>query len=376
MKTKKWLGILLLGAVTLGGCNGQTAQGDVIIELKESALNAPQRVEVTRGDIQVVTYYDAQVGPKVEQLSFAEADSFGEFLVELGDTVKEGQILATPALENLEEQIENKEEEIANYKVNYNYNKTNLELELEIAKLNLEKTLKALESIELYTPLYTQTCVTAGNYDEQRMRVELQLKQLKETYDLELPYMQNKLKELKNEYEGNLIKAPFDGTVIALAEAEYGQYINPKNYYVAVADNSLEYARCLNVSITILNNLEKITFWKNGVEYDATSIPMAHDYYMATKNNGEDAYSEFEIHDPNDEVSIGDYGKLKLVMKEKKDVLLLPEAALSSSGGNYFVYKDVDGKHEKVAVKVGYKDGLKAEIEEGLEEGDVVYVQE
>lgn len=376
MKTKKWFGILLLGVVTLGGCASQSAQKDVIIELQESALNAPQTTVVTRGDIQVVTYYDAQVGPKVEQLSFAEADSFGEFLVELGDTVQEGDILATPALENLEEQIENKEQEIEAYIVNYNYNKTSLENSLEIAKLNLEKNLKALESIELYSAEYTATCVAAGNYDEQRQKLELQLKQLKETYDMELPYLKKQLAKLKKEYEGNLIKAPFDGTIIALAEAEYGQYIDPKAYYVAVADNSLEYARCLNVSITVLKNLEKITFWKDGKEYEATNIPMTHAYYMATQNNGENAYSEFEINDPNGEVSIGDYGKVKLVLEEKEDVLLLPEAALILSGGNYYVYKDVEGKHEKVPVKVGYKDGLKAEIEEGLEEGDVVYVQE
>lgn len=376
MKTGKRLGILLLSTVMLSGCAGDSAKGDRIIELQESALNAPQKTVVTRGDIQVVTYYDAQVGPKVEQLSFAEAGSFGEFRVQLGDTVQEGEILATPALENLEEQIENKEEEIEAYKVNYNFQKTNKEKSLEIAKLNLEKTLKALESIELYTPLYTATCVDAGNYDEDRLRLELELKQLKETYEMELPYLQKQLAKLKDEYEGNLLKAPFDGTIIALAEAEYGNYINPKSYYVAVADNSLEYARCENVSITVLNNLESISFWKDGKEYEATNIPMTHAYYMATMNNGEDAYSEFHISDPNDEVSIGNYGKIKLVTKEKKDVLLLPETALTLSGGKYYVYKDVDGKHERVAVKVGYKDGLKAEIEEGLEEGDVVYVQE
>lgn len=376
MKAKRLLGILLLSAVALGGCAGKSTQGDEIIELKESALNAPQSTKVEKGDIQVVTYYDAQVGPRVKQLTFAKEDSFGEFFVELGDTVREGDVLATPALENLEEQIENAEEALESLTVNYNYRKTSLENSLNIANLGLEKALEHLETVELYTPEYTATCVQAGNYDEQRQKLELQLKQLKETYDLELPYHQKKLQKLKDEYSGNLIIAPFDGTIIALAEAEYGNYINPKQYYVAIADTSVKYARCQNVSITVLNNLEGIVFWKDGKEYEAISIPMEHDYYMATINNGEDAYSEFEIVDPSGEIEDGDYGKIKLITKEKKDVLLVPETALQLSGGKYYVYKDVDGKHERVAVEVGYKDGLKAEITEGLEEGDVVYVQD
>ena len=376
MKTKNVLGILLLCTVVLGGCAEATVQKDSVIELKESALDAAQSAKVEKGDIQLVTYYDAQVGPRVEQLTFTKEDTFGEFFVQLGDTVREGEVLATPALENLESRIEAAEDALERLNVNYNYEKTTLENELTKAQLGLEKTLKHLETVELYTPEYTATCVEAGLFDEQRLKVELQLKQLKETYDLDLPYQREQLKKLKDEYEGNLIKAPFDGTVIGLAEVEYGTPVNTKNYYVAVADTGVKYARCLCVSSTILKSLEQIFFWKDGKEYEVVSIPMKYDYYVATLNHGEDAYSEFEIVDPNGELADGDYGQIKLVHKEKKDVLLIPEMALQLSGDKYYVYKDVDGKHERVAVEVGYKNGLKAEITAGLEEGDVVYVQE
>lgn len=376
MKTKNVLGMLLLCAVVLSGCAEAAVQKGSVIELQESALDAAQSAKVEKGDIQLITYYDAQVGPKVEQLTFAREDYFGEFMVQLGDTVREGDVLATPAREHLESEIEAAEEALEQLKVNYNYNKTSLENSLKIAELNLEKNLKHLETVELYTQEYTDTCVDAGRYDEQRLKLELQLKQLKETYDLELPYRQKQLKELKDEYEGNLIVAPFDGTIIGLAEIEYGSPVSTKKYYVAVADSSVTYARCLNVGSTVLKNLEAIAFWKDGKEYEAVSVPMQYDYYVATLNNGEDAYSEFEIADVNGELADGDYGKIKLVHKEKKDVLLIPELALQLSGDKYYVYKDVDGKHERVAVEVGYKNGLKAEITAGLEEGDVVYVQE
>lgn len=376
MKRVKWIGILLVSAIALGGCGETTAQGDVIVELKESALNAPQTTEVLRGDMQISTYYDAQVGPRVKQLTFAENAVFGKFLVELGDTVKEGDILAVPATENLEKEIENKEKELENIDKTYEYRKASLENEIAIAKKELENVYSILDTLKYDAPEYTETCKMAGNYDEQRQRLELQLKQLAETYDLERPHCAGELQKLRGEIEGNLIKAPFDGTIIALASAEYGAAIDKNLFYVAVADTSTIYARCLNVSIAVLNQMEKAVFWKDGKEYEAVSIPMDHDYYMTTKNNGEDAYSEFLISDPDGEISQGDYGKIKLVMNEKKDVLLLPETAVQATGGNYYVYKDVNGKHERVTIKVGSKDGINVEILEGLEEGDVVYVQE
>jgi multidrug efflux pump subunit AcrA (membrane-fusion protein) len=170
--------------------------------------------------------------------------------------------------------------------------------------------------------------------------------------------------------------APFDGTVVALADAEYGDYISTGQYYVAVSDSSTLYARCENISTTVLEHLEKIIFWNDGKEYDAVSIPMSQAYHMVTKNNKEDAYSEFSVSDPDGEISYGDYGKIKLVIETKTDVLMVPQTTVRMSGGVYYVYKDVDGKQERVDVTVGDKNDLCVEILEGLEEGDVVYVQE
>lgn len=375
MKTGKWLGILLISALMLGGC----AEADVeetIVELKDSALTAPQKTEVVRGDIEVVTYYDAQVGPKVEQLKFAEEGTFGEFFVQLGDTVEEGDILASPALDGVDKAIENKQEEIDNLTRQYNYEAASLEADVAVVLKQMESINSVLAELEEDSPEYKQVRQQLGNYDEQRQRLELQLKQLRDTYAFELPYYQEQLAELQQGRDGNHIVAPFDGIIVALEEVQYGNNIDTNQYYVAVADTSKIYARCPMVSITVLNYLEKIEFWMDGKVYEAASVPMAHDYYMATQNSGESAYSEFEISAPEGEVSHGDYGKIKLISESRKDVLLVPETVLQLSGGQYYVYRDADGKHELVNVTVGISDGINVEIVEGLEEGDVVYVQE
>lgn len=375
MRVKRLLGIFLLAAMTLGGCGEKPAEGNVV-ELQESALTAPQKTEVVRGDMEVVMYYDAQVGPKVEQLTFAEPGSFGEFHVQLGDTVKKGQLLASPVLEQVEAAIEASEEQLEMLDTNYNYQKVSMENSIAIIDRQMEELYEKLDNLTYPSPEYTNTCFQLGSYDEQRKRTELQMKHRKEVYDLERPRCVKQLNELKAERDGNLIVAPFDGTVVALADVEYGSYLNTNTYYVAVADSSTLYARCPNISITILNKLEKITFWKDAKEYDAVAIPMDHAYYMATKNNGEDAYSEFEIIAPDGDVAYGDYGKLKFIAKTKKDVLMIPETTVRLSGGVYYAYKDVDGKQERVELTIGDKNDLYVEVLEGLEEGDVVYVQD
>lgn len=375
MRIRRVFGIILLSLAVLSGC-GQEAGEAAIIELQESALNRPQKVTVVRGDMCVATYEDAYVGPGVEQLSFKDDGVFGEYHVRLGDVVKKGDILATPARESLEKSIESMEKEIEGIIRDYDYRKATLENSIAIVQTRLDRTYEEIDEQEYLSPEFTAACGRAGEYDEQRKKLELELKQLTETYHLELPHKQEQLNKLRRECDENNIIAPFDGTVIALAETEYGSGINKDLYYVALADTSVSYVRCKSVSNITLSRLEEVLFWKDQKEYEVEPIPMDYDYYLETRNNNEEAYSEFKILSPDDNISMGDYGKLKLVTEYRKDVLMLPETALKQSGGKYYVYKDTDGQYLQVAVKIGAKDGIHVEILEGLAEGDVVYVQE
>ena len=56
--------------------------------------------------------------------------------------------------------------------------------------------------------------------------------------------------------------------------------------------------------------------------------------------------------------------------------MYLPDVAVLTDAGGSYVYREQDGNRERVSVEVGSKDGLHVEIVSGLEEGDVVYVQE
>lgn len=380
MRTVKRIGIFLICAMMLSGCANQTmgenAGRTTVVELQESTLDAPQKTEVVRGNIQVGTYYDAQIGPKVEQLKFPKAGIFGEYYVNVGDAVKAGDLLAVSESEEYKEAIEQQQKEVEKLTATYDYQRVSKENEIAIKEQELKDVYNRMKVLEYGTPEYTLACQEAGEYDLALKTLKLELEHLKETYELELPYYQTKLDELRQESVGNEIKAPYDGVIVALQEVNNGDAIGTGLYYVAVADTSVAYARVEYVSDSTLNQVVKTVLLKDGAEYETVPVPMKYSHYVELKNSGETMYSEFEIVNADSRIKHGDYGKLKLITEEKQNVLLLPETALQYSGGNYYAYKDVDGEQVRTMVKVGSKDGIRVEIIEGLEEGDLVYVQD
>ena len=368
--------VLLMSTALLAACAEPVGEHATIIELQESAMEAEALVEVVRGDIALVTDLEAWVGPKMEQLTFGETGFFGEYKVQLGDQVKKGDVLAAPAVKNLQDEIAAKQKELESLTVDYEYQKATLENQKAIAQLGLDRVYEQLESTEYGTPEYTALCVQAGEADEQKKRLELQLEQLQETYELELPHCRRQLSSLKQQSSGNRIVAPFDGTVVATAQVQYGERIDTNLYYVAVADESVTYARCEAVSMNAVQGMERIVFWKDGHDYEVNFVQRDSKFYLEMRGRANDNFTEFQIVDPDGELAFGDYGLIRMTSKHKEDVLLLPETAVGSMNGTPYVYRDVDGKKQQVLVETGMRDGLMVEILSGLEEGDAVYVQD
>lgn len=367
---------LLAALVLLAGCGAKNTEVETIIELTASALEKPQTVTVERGDMEMAVALDAYVGPKVVQLSFKEEGTFGEFSVGIGETVEKGDVLATPYTKELDEQVEAKQKELDELIAEYDYQKATMENNINIINRRMDKVNDQISWTSEGSPRIDQLEAQLRQYDEQKRRAELQLEHLTETYDLQRSRCEEQLNELKEKSSGNVITAPFDGVVVALADAEYGDAINSDYYYVAVADQSVLHARCAYVGQGTINVVSDVVFWKDGVEYPVSYVPMEEETYREMNNNQEDIYSEFVIEDATGAVITGDYGKIRLVVVQAEDVLMVPETVILTDAGNTYVYKDAEGKREKVDVEIGSKDGIYVEILEGLQEGDVVYVQE
>src|SRR3989442_459143 len=82
--------------------------------------------------------------------------------------------------------------------------------------------------------------------------------------------------------------------------------------------------------------------------------------------------TEIELANPKGELRPGMFATVKLVVERKSDALLVPLDALVVEKTKNSVFTVGDGKAKKVSVKVGFNDGVSAEIVEGINPGEPV----
>jgi len=70
----------------------------------------------------------------------------------------------------------------------------------------------------------------------------------------------------------------------------------------------------------------------------------------------------------------GMYASVKIAVEKHSAVLVVPVEALAMEKTNAFVFKNAGGKAKKTAVKLGFNDGVNAEVLEGVAEGEPVIV--
>ena len=82
----------------------------------------------------------------------------------------------------------------------------------------------------------------------------------------------------------------------------------------------------------------------------------------------------FDFVDENLKLPIGSYALIQLNNNLVQDSLVVPANAVSKDDNGRYVYKQVDGRKERVNITVGTSTDAFIQVLTGLEEGDVVYV--
>ena len=334
MSLKHLVAAVLACTLLLGACaQEQAPEGEATEteEQEEEVVAVPVEVGVpVRGDVFAVYSGTAPVE------AFAEADVIAkvagevrEILVEEGDDVAKGQVLAR-------------------------LDGDRLRLELNQSAANLQKLKR---DYERNVDLKEKGLISTGDFDKIRYEMEA----LEASYNL-----------AKLELDYTQIRAPIDG-VVSNRYVRIGNTVavNDPVFEVTSLDPLVAY---LHVPEREYRNIRKGQ--AVGIDIDALAGQRIVAEVTRVSPVVDPATGTFkitiEISDPQRRIKPGMFGRINIVYDQRYNVLQVPRSAILEESGDTSVFVVEDDKAMRREVVTGYSNAGMIEVVEGLEDGDRV----
>jgi RND family efflux transporter MFP subunit len=362
MKAKLFLltGVsLLLFALT--GCVQDTAMAPApaLITPPLMAFNTTtvQRGDLVEGVVRTgITRYVSQ------PLSFDRpVAGFGQFLVEPGEFVTEGQLLLTLDTTHLDAQIEAQVARIADMQRDHRLATDMRQLDIDIMRLEGASS----ASIE---------------------RAQMELRQQRARKALQLNHAEIRLEDLHTRRQAAELHAPFDGRITNMININLGNYVAVGRPLIFITDGSEVIIDAIDKPFMDNwgnpppgelppdpwrpNTVRQAVLMQahlNGQVYDIQYIPVAFEERDARP-------VRFTVL-TDTPLPAGEYVEIYFYRRFMEDVLLLPDNALFSPANQPYVYRVIDGELVFTEVRLAGRTNLMAAVAEGLEAGDVVFVR-
>ncbi|MCU0976445.1 MAG: efflux RND transporter periplasmic adaptor subunit [Steroidobacteraceae bacterium] len=336
------LAILAAGLLVLAGC-GQANGKPKAAAAEDSAPSIPVEVsQPRRGEMAAV--YTGTAPLEAERKAFINPKVRGEIravLVEEGDRVREGQVLARLDGDQLRLELAQAEAQMHRLERDYARN-------LELQKKGLVST-TAFENLK---------------YDLDAARATWELAKLQLSY--------------------TEIRAPISGTVTQKTDiVKVGNTVVPSGGVIQNADSALfaiEDLDTLHVRISVPEReLRRLSAGQAAeLAFDAvpgqrfagevTLIRPAVDAATATFQ------ARVRVQDPQGLLKPGMFGRVAIVYERKADALQIPRAALLDGDGPPRVFVVSDGKAVEREVRLGLGNGAWVEVISGIADDDEVVV--
>jgi len=328
---KKWILWIIIGAVVAVGAVGLTTR--FFFSKKEEPQQQGSLVTVQRGNITRIVSVTGSLSCQASQeVKFSKAGRIKEIVVEEGDYVKEGEILAT---------LEDEEERLS----------------LVQAENALKEAESELESARLSSP---KNVIEKKERQLKERKLELQLK--------------------RKDLEDTVLKAPFSGmvskTYVEKGEIVAGEAVSGSKAILRLIDTSRLFAEVAADEVDIaqlrLGQRAQVTIdaypdeiFPGKVVYVAPETTTAQGLVVV------EVKIELEKADPR--LKPGFTASADIITDEAKNVLLLPVEAVSETERGNFVMVSEDHNPTQRKVTLGISDGTNVEIKRGLEEGETVF---
>jgi membrane fusion protein (multidrug efflux system) len=301
----------------------------------EKAAATPLPVEVSApltGDIFATYLSTANIRSESEAPVLARvAGQVVEILVEEGDTVEAGQVLARLDGERLR-------------------------LQMLEARANLEKTKK---SYERYVLLHERGLVSASTFEGLRFDLDA----LTATYEL-----------ARLNYNYTKIRATISG-VVSSRDIKLGQHVmagaatfkitdtTQLVAYLSIPQNELSKISAGDLARVRVDAVPDLDFAATIIRISPTIDPR-NGTFRAT------AY----IDDERSELAPGMFGRFEIDYEKHADALLIPAAALVEEDNETIVYVVYDGSATRRSVEIGIRSNGLVEILDGLEPDETIVV--
>ncbi len=317
-------------------------------------------VPVERSDLTEYAKISCNYVPvQTATLSFQMDDEFiDRYLVQAGDAVTEGQLLAQLQLGDLEERIAAMENEMAVYQVQLDY--AHRYYELEQKKLSI--TAAGLSAEE--------------RREAQEAAREDYLSQV-ESLEGQLTYRRLTLDALNRDLAKRQIRAPFSGTLTRVADYEDGDKSEFGIGVITLVDATRSIFRASTDHWDRFAPGERHTITVRKVEYEAVVMSATElGLQEPVREEGKRSYVYFALTEPAFELEDGDTGTVEIVLNALKDVLHVPAKAVAEADGRPIVYYlREDGMKAYKYVETGLTISARTEILSGLEEGESVVIK-
>lgn len=383
--------ICVLLSLSLGACGQEIIQdAPEAVELLDPAGVPLNYEEAAYRNLYNAKTYSAVVCPYAEEYSVDVWGNFAGYAALPGDIVKKNDTILRTNTESIEEQIKNKKESIEKMQSDHLEKINDLNEQLVDPKGTMEyyqeilaewQKKKPAERLQDNTvnPEYTRW-ETENNRCEaiyrsalvKVQRLETQIEQATANYELDLKYQNLLLSRLHEDRNEKSLLSGMNGVVANVSIMNIGDGINSDVPKVAVADTTQKVLKAEFISKADIGRAQDVYALIDGVRYEVDYKVMDAEEYKRLKEENDKVYTTFYFKDAVPDIDFGSFASIVVVQKSLKNVLTIPQDAVSWANSQASVYVLKDGSSVSTSVKLGMKDGVYAEVLSGVEEGDKI----
>lgn len=350
---KKKIFGLVFACLLLTGCQKTP-------ELIEPVGAVPNSAIVERGEIYNITHYDSAVVESVKEIKTSSDCIVKSVDVSLGSEVKQGDVLLTLDGDAMSDASASLDEQIAQFKQEADYANRLLEADIALYEAAVQKAESGGDADEI------------SKARERLTDVQNELNANKVEQSQQLANME--AMRMAGGVSGGTIVAPCDGTVCYLNAVAIGSALKSNTMIVAIAEKDSFMLKGTVIPEDEQNNAHELYALIGGNKYAITNKAYSAAEVSFLVSNNYPLYSHFYF-EADENVSVGMYAAIVRIWDYKENVLIIPDNALYSDEKGYYVYVMKEDKKERRDITVGVISDVAAEVTEGLEEGEEVYVK-